>query len=83
MWEVDTSLQKRFVITERWTMNFRASGYNLFNHPVYKTPSGSIGSLTGSSPVSGSFGRITGIINTGATGTGAPRRFEFTFRAEF
>ena len=27
--------------------------------------------------------RITGILNTGATGTGAPRRIEFQFRAEF
>jgi hypothetical protein len=32
---------------------------------------------------SASFGRITGILNTGATGTGAPRRIEFQFRAEF
>jgi hypothetical protein len=64
-------------------LNFRAAAYNLFNHPVYSTPSGSIGSLTGSSPVSGSFGRITKIINTGAVGTGAPRRIEFMLRAEF
>ena len=30
-----------------------------------------------------SFGRITSILNTGATGTGAPRRIEFMLRAEF
>jgi hypothetical protein len=34
-------------------------------------------------PVSGSFGKITSIINTGAVGMGAPRRIEFMFRAEF
>jgi len=51
---------------------------------MYKTPSGSVGALTGNPPaVSGSFGRITGIINTGAVGTGAPRLIEFLFRAEF
>ena len=83
MFEIDTSLQKRFRISERLALNFRAAAYNLFNHPVYSSPSGSIGSLTGSSPVSGSFGRITSIINTGAVGTGAPRRIEFMFRAEF
>ncbi|HWZ32317.1 MAG TPA: TonB-dependent receptor [Bryobacteraceae bacterium] len=84
MYEIDNSLQKRFKVTERLSLNFRAAAYNLFNHPVFSTPSGSIGSLTGNPPsVSGNFGRITKIINTGAVGTGAPRRIEFTFRAEF
>jgi Carboxypeptidase regulatory-like domain/TonB dependent receptor len=84
MFEVDSSLQKRFPVSERTAIDFRASAFNLFNDPVYKNPSGSIGALTGNPPsVSGSFGRITSIINTGATGTGAPRRFEFMFRVEF
>ncbi len=84
MYEIDSSLQKRFRLGERLALNFRAAAYNLFNHPIYKTPSGSIGALTGNPPaVSGSFGRITSIINTGAVGTGAPRRIEFMFRAEF
>jgi hypothetical protein len=84
MYEIDTSLQKRFKLTERLALNFRAAAYNLFNHPVFRTPSGRLGSLTGNPPaVSGGFGRITGIINTGAVGTGAPRRIEFLFRADF
>ena len=84
MFEIDNSLQKRFRITERVALNFRAAAYNLLNHPIFKTPSGSIGALTGNPPaVSGSFGRITNIINTGAVGTGAPRRIEFMLRAEF
>lgn len=45
---------------------------------------GGLGSFTGSSPTpSASFGKITGILNTGATGTGAPRRIEFMLRLEF
>jgi hypothetical protein len=84
MVEVDTSLQKRFRITERLALNFRAAAYNLFNHPDFSIPSGSIGALTGNPPVvSGSFGRIISVLNSGATGTGAPRRLEFMFRAEF
>jgi hypothetical protein len=83
MFEVDSTLQKRFKVTEGVALNFRASAYNLFNHPVLKNPSSGVGSLTGSAPVSGSFGHITNVINTGAVGTGAPRRFEFMFRAEF
>jgi hypothetical protein len=84
MYEIDSSLQRRFRVSERLALNLRATAYNLFNHPVFKTPSGSIGSLAGNPPaVSGSFGRITGITNTGAVGMGAPRRVEFMLRAEF
>ena len=77
-------MQKRFRLTERFSLKFRAAAYNLFNHSIYKTPSGSIGSLTVNPPsVSGSFDVITNTINTGAVGTGAPRRIEFMFLAEF
>jgi hypothetical protein len=87
-YELDTSLQKRFHVTERVALHFRASAFNLFNHPEYKVPGSSVGSVSGSGSnltikPSASFGRITGILNTGATGTGAPRRIEFQFRAEF
>jgi hypothetical protein len=86
--EIDSSLQKRFHISERVALNFRAAAFNLLNHPEFKNPGSSIGSVTGSGSnlsikPSASFGRITGILNTGATGTGAPRRIEFQFRAEF
>jgi hypothetical protein len=75
MVESDPSLQKRFRITERLALNFRAAAYNLFNHPIHSNPSSSIGALTGNPPaVSGSSVRITSIINTGAVATGPPRR---------
>ena len=85
-YEIDSSLQKRFHLTERLRLNFRAAAFNLMNHPQYKTPGASVGSVSGNPPAiktAASFGRITGILNTGATGTGAPRRIEFMFRAEF
>jgi hypothetical protein len=81
MFEVDSTLQKRFRVTEGFALNFRASAYNLFNHPVFKNPSSGLGDLI--KPVTASFGRIGNVINTGAVGTGAARRFEFMFRAEF
>ena len=82
--EIDSSLTKTFTLSERFRLNFRAAAFNLFNHPTYKNPSSSLGSFTGTSPKpSASFGKITDIINTGATGTGAPRRVEFMFRLEF
>jgi hypothetical protein len=74
-YEIDSSLQKRFKVTERLGINLRASAFNLLNHPQYKTPSGNLSSS--------GFGRITGIINTGAVGSGAPRRVEFMLRADF
>jgi hypothetical protein len=58
----------------------------MLNHPEYKIPGASVGSVSGNPPAiktSASFGRITGVLNTGATGTDAPRRIEFMFRAEF
>jgi hypothetical protein len=83
-WEIDSSLQKRFRVTERLALSFRASAFNVLNHPEYKIPGSSVGSVSGNTiKTSASFGRITGILNTGATGTGAPRRIEFQFRAEF
>jgi hypothetical protein len=73
--EIDSSLQKRLPITERLALNFRASAFNLLNHPEFKNPNSNVSSS--------GFGLITGILNTGATGSGAPRRIEFMFRAEF
>ncbi len=35
-YEIDSSLQKRFHVTERVALHFRASAFNLLNHPEYK-----------------------------------------------
>jgi len=80
-YEIDTALQKRFALTERIGLNFRTEAFNLFNHPIFNNPSGSIGA----NPVSPSanFGRITSILNTGAVGTGTPRRLQFALRLDF
>jgi hypothetical protein len=80
--EIDSSLTKNFRLSERLNFNFRAAAFNLFNHPMYKNPGSSLGSFSGGKP-SSSFGVITGILNTGATGMGAPRRIEFMMRLEF
>jgi len=74
-YEIDTGLQKRFRVTERLALNFRAAAFNLLNNPQWSNPSGNTSSSN--------FGKITSILNTGATGTGAPRRLEFMLRAEF
>lgn len=73
--EFDTTLQRTFRVTEKLKFNLRGTAYNLANHPIYSLPSGNSSSS--------SFGRITSVVNTGATGSGAPRRIEFMLRAEF
>ncbi len=74
-YEIDTSLEKKFRITERYTFDLRASAFNLLNHPQFSTPASNISKA--------SFGTITSIVNDGATGSGAPRRIEFMLRLEF
>jgi hypothetical protein len=81
-YEIDGSLQKTFRLSERFGFNLRATGFNLLNNPQWGNPSGSLGSFSGGVP-SASFGKTTSILNTGATGTGAPRRVEFMLRIEF
>ncbi|MBO0723168.1 MAG: TonB-dependent receptor, partial [Blastocatellia bacterium] len=81
-YEIDGSLTKTFKLTERFGLNVRAAAFNLFNHPMWSNPGTGLGSFKGGVP-SASFGKITDIINTGATGTGAPRRIEFMLRLEF
>jgi hypothetical protein len=75
-WEVDTGLEKRTPITERVSLSFRAEAFNLFNHPIYGNPGANFSSAS-------SFGRITGILNNGAVGTGTPRRMQFMLRLDF
>ncbi len=74
-YEIDTALQKNFRLTERFNLNFRAEAFNLFNHPIFDNPNGNSSS--------GGFGQIMGILNTGAVGTGTPRRIEFAARVNF
>ncbi|HTP89179.1 MAG TPA: TonB-dependent receptor [Bryobacteraceae bacterium] len=73
--EIDTSLEKRFRITERYTFDLRATAFNLLNHPEFANPASNISKS--------SFGQITDILNDGATGSGAPRRIEFMLRLQF
>ena len=74
-YEIDTALQKSFGLTERTKLVFRAEAFNLLNHPAYAAPPANLSS--------GSFGIITNVLNTGAVGTGTPRRIQLALRINF
>ncbi len=76
VWQVDAALTKRNQITERLGIEFRAEAFNLFNHPDFGLPNANFSAL-------GSFGRISQLLNSGSTGTGTPRQFQFMLKLAF
>jgi hypothetical protein len=75
LWQMDIGLSKQFHPIERIALRFRGEVFNLFNRAQYGNPIGNI-----SDP---NFGRITSLINSGATGTGTPRQIQFSMRVSF
>jgi hypothetical protein len=71
---VDLSAFRRFQITERWKVEFRAESYNFTNTPQYPNPDGGFGNAT--------FGQITnaGIANSA---DGGSRQIQFGIRVLF
>jgi hypothetical protein len=70
---VDLSMVKRFKITEKHALTYRAEAYNLFNNPNF-------GGLTVSLLNPATFGKFSSTI--GATGTNA-RVMQMTLRYDF
>ena len=75
LWQTDLGLTRRFRVTERFALEFRAEAFNLFNRAQFGNPGGDISS--------GSFGRILTTVNDGATGSGTPRQFQFALRLNY
>ncbi|HZO57157.1 MAG TPA: carboxypeptidase regulatory-like domain-containing protein, partial [Bryobacteraceae bacterium] len=64
----DVSLFKNFAFTERWTLQFRAEFFNLFNTPQFGEPNGMFGNAQ--------FNRVTTQANN-------PRDIQFALRLSF
>jgi hypothetical protein len=75
LWQADVSLGKDVRVAEHATMEFPAAAFNLFNRAQYGAPIADFSSA--------SFGRITTTINSGATGRGTPRQFQFMIRLTY
>ncbi len=79
IWQIDTSLEKRFPVTERVALSFRADVFNLLNHAQYGKPS-----VKWTDPSKGTtFGAITSPYTTSAIGSGTPRQMQFMLRLTF
>jgi hypothetical protein len=76
LWQIDATLAKTVKIRERLTAQLRVEGYNLANRSQFGQPLADI-----SNPLN--FGTITSLVNTGATGSGTPRQFQFGLKLSF
>jgi hypothetical protein len=86
--EVDASLGKRFKITERQAVTFRAEAYNLFNHPNFGFASAQLNInnivTTGGSinMAKTTFGKFTQTLGTQVGGSSA-RTMQMALRYDF
>ena len=78
-WQMDSSLEKRFPVTEHTFISFRADVFNIFNRAQLGNPS-----VKWTNPSAGTtFGQITSPYTTSAVGTGTPRQMQFMLRFSF
>lgn len=88
LWQNDSAIEKRFAITERNNVIFRAEAFNLFNRAQYASPAAALSiATTGGTRtllVPSSFGHITSTVNSaGLVGSGTPRVLEFSLRVTY
>jgi hypothetical protein len=78
-WQLDSSLEKRFPVTERTYISIRADVFNIFNRAQLGTPN-----AKWTNPSTGTtYGQITSPYTTSAVGTGTPRQMQFMLRFSF
>ena len=75
--ELDSSLVKRFKITERHAVTFRAEAYNIFNHPNFGLAAAN---LNINNPAS--FGKFSSTLGTQVGGSSA-RSLQLALRYDF
>ena len=84
--QIDLSLRRQIVLTEKWRLNLSAQGYNVLNHPAFDNPS-AFGAANLSSPTFGVATRTLGGGFGGGSGSlyrsGGPRSLELAVRLQF
>jgi hypothetical protein len=82
LWQADTALVKRFRLTEKTYLGFRAEVFNVFNRAQLGSYVVALSSANGQI-VANNFGSIQGPFNSTPIGTGTPRQFQFMMRLDF
>jgi len=75
VWQSDWALSRRFPLTERVQLQFRAEVFNIANRAQFANPDGLISASD--------FGRIYLPLNTTPIGMGTPRQFQFLLKLQF
>ena len=93
--QVDFTVHKKFTVTERVNVEFRAELYNVLNHTNFSNPAATLGNALGtgtnqlqpnqpytSAAAGGVFGQATSTV-TKDVGLGAQRQIQFSLRMNF
>src|SRR5262249_12589878 len=92
--QFDIILNKRFVVTERARLEFRAEIFNIFDHPNFANPPVTLPNVLGTGTnqlqpgqpftkaAAGSFGIFTSTV-TKTVGLGTNRQIQFALRFSF
>jgi len=89
--QIDMSLGRKFIISEKLNLQFRADAFNIFNHPNFSSSDGSFASCSGTpgSNCSPPFGQATEMLNRGLGGLnalyqiGGPRSMQLSLKLLF
>jgi hypothetical protein len=83
---LDAGLSRSFKFRERYTIQFRAEGFNITNTPHFANPNANVSNLVlnsnGTMKNLGGFAQVQSVANTGRDGIDE-RQFRFTLRVSF
>jgi hypothetical protein len=72
VYQIDFALRRQFNFTERFNLQLKAEFFNIFNHPNFADPNGSLGSFSGGQLVRSSlFGQSLSMLGR-SLGSGGP-----------
>ena len=82
--QVDLSVRRQILLSEKWRLNISAQAFNIFNHPNFANPS----AMDSSNLSSPAFGVATRTVGGGVGGgslyqSGGPRSIELVARFQF
>lgn len=78
LFQIDLGLTKRVPFGEQRAVIFRFEAFNIANRANFGQPG-----ATFAVPLPSAFGRITSVLNSGATGSGGGRSLQLMLRVEF